>query len=308
MEWIEAQIKTTAEEAELVGLMLIESGVDGFRVEDEAEMRAFIESNPLNWDYVDDELLRPKEPDGHVSLIFYVSANAHGRAILDKVNQQFEGGVELKTVNDEDWIDNWKAYFKPLAVGENIIIRPVWEELAPQPGKLVFHINPGHVFGTGLHQTTKLCIIELERRVKKGCRLLDLGCGSGILSILGLMLGADFAQAIDLDPNAVDVAYENAAINGIQSETYQVRSGNVKDDDVQAVLGQGYDIVVANIVADVIIGITPLVPKWLKPNGLFISSGIIGQRLDEVKACLVANNFKIIDIAEMDDWFCIVAL
>lgn len=319
MEWLEASLFTTNEGIEPVCAMLMEAGVDGMEIEDDIDMKKFLSSNNQHWDYVDDELLNKENAETCIK--FYVSNNAFGNETLLAVRDGIKfiktidmeidlGRLELsiKNVDDEDWLNNWKKYYKPLEIGKNIVIKPVWEEYPNTANKTIFSINPGHVFGTGLHQTTQLCIEQLEENVKPDYSILDLGCGTGILSVISLMIGASNATAIDIDANAVDIAYENAELNGVAREKYTVTSGNVLSDQglQRKICNNSFDIVVANIVADVIIALSPLAPKCLKSGGIFISSGIISQRLDEVKAALTENDFDILEILSRDDWYCVV--
>ena len=320
MEWIEAAVETVSDGVEIVTAALMEVGISGLQVEDDFAMRMFLETNTGQWDYADEALLNAEK--GAACVKFYVTADANGheqiaavRAALHTLRETEEadlvGSLVLtaNSVNDEDWIDNWKKYYKPFKIGENIVIRPIWEDYEAAADELVFTINPGHVFGTGLHQSTRLCIGALERLVQTGGSVLDIGCGSGILSILALMLGAKDALAVDIEPSAVDIAYENAAMNGIGKAQYTVLSGNLlAEEKLHARIAEKqYDVVVANIVADVIVALAPIVPAMLAGNGLFISSGIIKERVPDVLAALASNGFEHLDTYISDEWVCVVA-
>jgi len=320
MEWFEATVETLSDGVELVTAALMGVGITGLQVEDDFAMRMFLETNTEQWDYADEALLSAEK--GAARVKFYVTADASGLELLAaaraallalSANELAEnvGSLALSSnaVNDEDWLENWKKYYKPFKIGERIVVRPIWEEYNAQNNELVFTINPGHVFGTGLHQSTRLCTGALEAHVQKGDAVLDVGCGSGILSILSLMLGAGSAVAVDIEPGAVDIAYENAAMNGIGKDNYTVLSGNLLADEKlhKQIAARIYDIVVANIVADVIIALSPLVPDMLKTNGLFISSGIIKERVADVSIALEANGFVVLDKRTSDEWVCIVA-
>jgi ribosomal protein L11 methyltransferase len=230
--------------------------------------------------------------------------------------------LELVTVDDQQWLNEWTKYYKPFEIGRRVVVKPVWEEYAPDapavptppdapdtPARVVFNINPGSAFGTGMHQTTRLCVGELEKYVRGGERVLDLGCGSGILSIISLMLGAASAAGVDFDPAAVATARENAVLNGITEEEYVLLYGNVLTDaDLRGrVQASKYDIVAANIVADAIVELSGFVPSVLAEAGVFITSGIIRERLDDVCAALLRNGFVIADTLFMDGWVCVVA-
>lgn len=321
MEWIEATVTTTTAGAEPVGAMLMEAGVTGYQIEDDEDMARFLADNPFQWDYVDESLTENLR--GEVYVRFYVSRNPAGLERLAAVQEGLARlkGMELpfamgslalvrKDVDDEDWLHIWKQYYKPFKVGHRLTVRPVWEEYkSARADEVVFTINPGSVFGTGLHQTTQLCMEMLEGCAPGARSVLDLGCGTGILSIVALMLGAERALGVDLEPNAVDIAYENAALNGVGREVYRVRSGNVLTDEVLRadIAKERYDVIVANIVADVIIALAPFAAVCAAPGGLFICGGIIGERRAEVEEALKAAGFTLEKAAQRDDWHCLLA-
>ena len=315
MNWLQISIYTTSEGIEPVSGRLYQLGITGLEIEDEQDFKDFLENNRQYWDYVDDELIKEKE--GETRIKAYVSENAHGQEMIIAIKNTLSelkeydrdgifGRLELSidSMDEEDWANNWKQYFHPIEIGKKILIKPEWENLSEPTERLVFNVNPGMTFGTGSHHTTRLCIEALERYVEAGSTVLDLGCGSGILSIISLMLGANDATAVDIDPNAVKIAYENADRNQIDRSKYHVFSGNIlTDSTVQARIGeQKYDIVVANIVADVIIGLAPMAKKYIKPNGIFITSGIIEDRADEVEAALIGAGFRITEKNQQADW------
>ena len=319
MDWIKVTIYTSAEGIEGVTGRLYQLGITGLEIEDEQDFLEFLENNKQYWDYVDEELMKQKHTETKVSC--YVSNDMNGNELLiairdsmkemkdlDDDNSYGRLEVEIENTSTEDWANNWKKYFHPMEVGEKILIKPEWEELTEPTDRLVFNINPGMSFGTGSHYTTQLCIEALEKYIKPGIKMLDLGCGSGILSILSLMLGAKEAVAVDIDPNAVDTAYENAQMNNIGREHYKVLSGNVvTDKEIQDIISQDkYEVVAANIVADVIIGLAPKAREYMKEGGVFITSGIIEGRQDEVKEALEENGFEIADIRNRKDWYSII--
>jgi ribosomal protein L11 methyltransferase len=206
-------------------------------------------------------------------------------------------------------LHEWKKHYKPFRVGQRIVIVPIWEEYEAEPGDVVFIIDPGSVFGTGLHQTTRLSIVSLEEYVRPGDMVLDIGCGSGILSVISLLLQADFAFACDFDPAAAIATRDNALRNPIKPGSLQVETGDIfKDTHLRDVIaGRHFDIVVANIVADVVIRLAGFVKQYLKPDGIFIASGIIGERMQEVELALLNNGFTLINNLEQDGWFCLVS-
>ena len=315
MDWIQLSISTTTEGIEPVCAVLMESGVTGMEIEDAADFHNFLETNQSLWDYVDDELVRAHE--GGTFVKFYVTDNACGAdmraAVLVGLKKlaSFDENKEYGTLEitaagmkEEDWAENWKQYFKPLNVGDKILILPEWETLTEPTDRTVFTVNPGMSFGTGSHHTTQLCIKELEQRIAPGTSVLDLGCGSGILSIIALLLGAKDATAVDIDPNAVEIAVQNAKRNKIDLNTYRTFAGNVITDKAlfQAISDKEYDVVVANIVADVIIGMKPVIPQLLKENGVFVTSGIIEERENDVICAYEKTGLTLINRQSQGGW------
>ncbi len=321
MEWTEVKIYTSTEGIEPVTAALLEIGVNGIQVEDDNELKDFLNTSSQYWDYVDEELLN--KPVGETKITVYVSDNPYGEEILLNIKEAMDrlrsmdlgidpGRLHIETVsnlNDEEWLNKWKDYYKPFNIGKRILIKPVWEEVENPENRVVFNINPGHVFGTGLHQTTQLCMLELEKYINENSVVADLGCGSGILSIVSLLLGAKSAFAVDIDANAIKTAYENAELSGVDKSRYYVTSGNVTDDvKLQDEIGYDkYDVVVANIIADVICAICPVVTKQLKKGGIFIASGIIKERIDDVYAALKECGLKAVSTNIKDEWVCITS-
>ncbi len=319
MNWIKVSIFTTSEGIEPVSGRLYQLGIAGLEIEDEQDFKVFLENNSQYWDYVDDELI--KKMAGETKVRTYVSDDTAGRELLIAIkstidelksldgNNEF-GRLEIEADNmtEEDWSNNWRQYFHPMEIGEKVMIKPEWEELTEPTERIVFNIEPGMSFGTGSHYTTQLCIEALERYIKPGVRMLDLGCGSGILSIISLLLGADEAVAVDIDPNAVDTAYQNAERNGVDRSRYKVLAGNVVTDyDIQREISKNkYEVVAANIVADVIIGLAPKAKEYMTDDGVFITSGIIDDRVDDVKSALVDSGFEIISVNQRKDWVSII--
>ena len=315
MEWIEATIYTSTEGIEPVTGRLYQLGITGVSIEDETDFNDFLENNKNLWDYVDDDLAEKMR--GETKVIFYIPDSSDGIETLSSVKQSISelknldtdnifGRLDIDTGNlsEEDWANNWKQYFHTLEIGERIIVQPEWEEYKADANKIVFRINPGMSFGTGSHHTTKMCIEALDKVVKENSEILDLGCGSGILSLISILLGAKSAFAIDIDPLAVDISYQNAELNNISGQAFYAKAGNVLDDDslVDEILSKTYDVVAANIVADVIIPLTPLAYKAVKDDGVFITSGIIEDRIDDVTSALTEAGFKIIEVKRSADW------
>ncbi len=312
MDWLELKIDTSHAGLDAVTELLEQQGVTGVMIDDEADFQSFLENNRQYWDYVDDDLLAQKKGVSRVT--FYLERNDEAYGIVAAVRMAMSELkkdhpeyapllLTMEDVADEDWESNWKQFYKPMEIGSRLLVVPEWEEAADaERVKLV--LNPGLTFGTGSHATTRLCLQALDTHIHGGERVLDLGCGSGILSIAALRLGAASAFACDIDEKCVDVAYENAALNGIGRDRYTVRWGDVLTDTaLRQEMGSGYDLVVANIVADVIKGLSPHVRPFLKPGGLFLCSGIIDDRAQEVLQKLKDDGWDVIEQRSSEGWF-----
>ncbi len=307
MEWTEASIYTSSEGVELLCGKLLELGINGFAVEDARDFQAFLEETSPRWDYVDDSLMALK--DAETRVIVYLPKNSQGsemlsavRAMAAQLKAQDEekrmGRLEIScgSLLEEDWENNWKQYYKPIRVGEHLVVVPCWESWEEKPGDILLKLDPGMAFGTGAHATTRLCMELLEQSVRPGCTMLDVGCGSGILAVCGVLLGAKSAVGVDIDQLAAKIAGENAALNGVSDRTRFVQ-GDLTDQ----ISGQ-YDVICANIVADVIIRLCPLIPQFLRPDGTFLASGIIDERSVEVEKAIRASGLAIVDRREEGGW------
>lgn len=303
MRYIEVCVNTPADEIERRCEEMTAMGAEGFVIENEADFQDFLENNHQYWDYVDDEL--ESRFTGVSRIKCYLCDDEDGRAVLCRIRGAY-GGVETSFVEDSDWENNWREYYKPIEVGEKLVVVPEWEDI-PDDGRTALRLDPGLIFGTGSHATTRMCLAALEKYAGEGKTFLDLGCGSGILGIGALVLGSARCVGCDIDPKAPDVAASNAALNGIGSDRFKVYAGNILSDvSLRHMLGSGYDAVLANIVSDVIIPLSALVREFMKPGAVFITSGIIDGRQDEVRAALEGNGFEVIEHRNEEEWHCFV--
>ena len=314
MNWIETQIITASAGVDALCAMLTDLGIKGFSIADPADFQEFLQNKEGKWDYIDQDLLGMAQGDTTVTV--YLPDNAQGaeqlvalRAMLAQIHArddaQLFGTLELtlKNVREEDWANNWKQYFKPFTVGERLLIKPSWETCENPRNRAVLEIDPASSFGTGQHHTTRLCLELLEQLMHPGDRVLDLGCGSGILSIGALLLGASGATAVDIEENAAATATENARKNHIDPVLYRVFCGNVLEDETLCrEIGDGYDLICANIVADVLIAMKQLFRRFLRPEGTLIVSGIIMERRDEVLDQLKSAGFTLLEVREKEGW------
>ena len=319
MNWLEVTIYTSKQGLETITGILLQMGVTGFIIEDPDDFEEFLTLRGQTWDYMDVSVEEHMK-DVETNIKFYLAENAQGQETFIEIKNMLERlkaedadygalRLELCNVNEEDWANNWKKYFKPFTVGEKFVIKPTWESYDETTTRHILEIDPNSSFGTGQHYTTQLCIEQLETIIEPTHEVLDMGCGSGILSIAALMLGAKHVTAVDIDQNSVDIACENFAQNKMNTSCYTTYCGNVMADQaLEDKIGHGkYDVVVANIVADVIISMKHELKGFLKPQGKLIASGIIGDRAEEVKSHLEEVGFEIEHINEKNDWVAILA-
>ncbi|MBE6949440.1 MAG: 50S ribosomal protein L11 methyltransferase [Ruminococcaceae bacterium] len=303
MDWLEITIETSPREINALSARLEMLDVSGLIIENESDYNDFLENNKKYWDYVDEDFQNSIKNLCRVK--FYLEDSQDGFNELNRLSEALNMELPYKRVKDEDWENNWKEFYKPLPVGEKLLIVPQWEEAPPSDGRCILRLDPGLIFGTGSHPTTKMCLRQLEALELENKEILDLGCGSGILAIAGLILGAKNAEGCDIDPKAPDIVMENAALNGIDREL-TVRACNVLSDRYtqKQYEDKKFDIVLANIVADVIISLAPMVRSWMKPDARFICSGIIEGRQAEVEKALTANGLTILNHFNDEDWHC----
>ena len=314
MRWNKFRLKTTTEAEDLVSSMLMDLGIEGVEIEDKVPLTQADKEQMFV-----DILPQIESDDGIAYLSFYLEEDVDKEEMLAKVRNEFEamrayanvgeGTIEESQTEDLDWVNNWKQYFHQFYV-DDILIIPSWEEVKPEDeDKMIIHIDPGTAFGTGMHETTQLCIRQLKKHVTKETRILDVGCGSGILGMLALKFGAAYSVGTDLDPCAIDATYENMEVNGITRDQYEVMIGNIIDDkEVQDKVGYDkYDIVVENILADVLVQLTPVILNQLKKGGVYITSGIIDDKEDTVVEAVKAAGLEVLEVTYQGEWVSVTA-
>ncbi len=314
MRWNQFRLTTTTEAEDIVSSMLMDLGIQGVQIED----RVPLTKEDKEQMFVD-ILPDLPEDDGKAYLTFYLGEEDDKGSILMNVQKELremrayldvgECTIEESQTEDVDWVNNWKQYFHQFYI-DDILVIPSWEKVEEKDeDKLVIHIDPGTAFGTGTHETTQLCIRQLKKYVKKDARILDVGCGSGILGMLALKFGAGYSVGTDLDPCAIDATHENMEVNGISKEQYEVMIGNIIDDTaVQDAVGyEKYDIVAANILADVLIPLTPVIVRQMKQGGVYITSGIIDNKEAVVVKALEAAGLEVLEVNHQGEWVSVTA-
>ena len=321
MEWLEVTIQTVSPAIDLLAAKLTAIGYDSFIIDDSSDFQSFLEENTQYWDYVDEALAEKMENISQIRL--YIEQDAQAPEKLSTLKSElaaFRGQcpdtplgsleITLQNLQAEDWENSWKQYYQPIPVGSRLLIVPEWLHPDNPENRIPVVLDPGMIFGTGAHASTQMCLNALESRIRGGETVIDLGSGSGILSIAALLLGAKSAAGVDIDPKAEDIARENAALNGLSAPRFTAITGNVIGDRAMMLqLSQEkYDIVLANIVADVIIPLAPVVPNFLGDGGIFICSGILNTRLGEVLDALDGAGLKVVAQEEQNDWCCLSAI
>lgn len=314
MKWNQFRLKTTTQAEDIVSSMLADLGIEGVQIEDKIPLTAQ-DKEQMFVDILPDI----PEDDGTAYLTFYLEEEQDKGSILQQVRRELEelrafidvgeGRIEESVTEDVDWVNNWKQYFHQFTI-DDILIIPSWEQVEEKDsGKMVIHIDPGTAFGTGMHETTQLCIRALKKYVRGGDLVLDVGCGSGILGMLALKFGAAHSVGTDLDPCAIDATHENMQANGIDGGQYEVMIGNIIDDPaVQEQVGyEKYDIVAANILADVLVPLTPVIVHQMKPGGIYITSGIIEGKENLVAHAVEEAGLELVSIERQGEWASVVA-
>ena len=314
MKWNKFRLQTTTQAEDVVSSILTDIGIEGVEIEDKVPLTQK-EKEQMFVDILPETAL----DDGVAYLSFYLEESEDKEAVLEKVRKELDEmrefmdlgpcTIEESQTEDVDWVNNWKQYFHQFYV-DDILIIPSWEDVKPEDeGKMIIHIDPGTAFGTGMHETTQLCIRQIKKYVTDTTRILDVGCGSGILGMLALKFGADYSVGTDLDPCAIDATHENMKENGVSKDRYEVMIGNIIDDkEIQDRVGyEKYDIVAANILADVLVALTPVSVNQLKPGGIYITSGIIDDKEEVVKQAVSDAGLELLDVTCQGEWVCVTA-
>lgn len=309
MKWAEITIKTTTEAVEAITNILYEQNVGGVSIEDPKDFK-FQKKHEYDWDFVEEEIFN----SGYEGVIIktYITEERDVSDDIKIIKEKIEGLkefgidvgdalVELSQVDEEDWANEWKNYYKPTKIGEKIVVKPTWEEYEATDTDLIIELDPGMAFGTGTHETTSMCIRELEKYVREDSKVFDIGCGSGILAIAAAKLGSENVLAVDLDEVAVKVSKENIELNKVEG------SVNALHGNLMEVVTDKADIVVANIIADIIKILAKDIKQFMKDDAVFISSGIIHAKVDEVKEALTQNGLEIVHVESLGEWNAIVS-
>lgn len=307
MAWLEITVNTASRDVEDVAARLTARGYSDLVIEDQAEFESFLEENRAYWDYIDEEFQEKLEGLSRIRLYLEETDEA-GLARLRETAAELRLTPEIRPLPETDWAESWKTSYPPQEVGKNLVVLPYWLADEETDRKKII-LDPGLTFGTGAHPSTQMVMEAMEQRVKPGWHCLDLGSGSGILSITALRLGAQTAVGVDIDPKAEDIARENAGYNGFSSPAFTALTGNVTED--KALMGRlsehKYDLLLVNIVADVIIGLSPVLPDFMGEHTLLICSGILDSRLGDVTAALEKAGLTVGDVRGKEEWRCVLA-
>ena len=307
MAWLEITVHTTEKTLDRTVNILTAAGFTDLVIEDQSEFEDFLEQNRAYWDYIDESLQEKLQGLSQIKL-YLEDTDTAGMEKLKKLAQSMELKMDIRTMEETNWEESWKENYPPVEVGEKLIVIPYWLE-NPDESRLPVILDPGLTFGTGAHPSTQMVMGFMERLVKEHSRCLDLGSGSGILSIAALRLGAAAAVGVDIDPKAEDIARENAGYNGFAAPEFTALTGNVTEDKelMDKLSRENWDVVLVNIVADVIIGLAPVLPAFLREDSILICSGILDTRLTDVTAALEKAGLAVTEIRAMEDWRSITA-
>lgn len=314
MKWNKFRLRTTTQAEDIVSSILMDLGIQGIEIEDKIPLTAREKEQMFV-----DIMPEGEADDGIAYVSFYLEEDQEKEEMLASVRNELEemrtfmemGDLEIEEsqTEDVDWVNNWKKYFHQFTV-DDVLIIPSWEDVEPKDkDKMIIHIDPGTAFGTGMHETTQLCIRQIKKYMTPGAQILDVGCGSGILGMLALKFGAGHSLGTDLDPCAIDATHENMEANGIEASQYEVMIGNLIDDkEVQDKVGYDkYDIVAANILADVLVPMTPVVVPAMKPGGIYITSGIIEEKESVVTDAVKKAGLEVLEVNHQGEWVSVTA-
>ena len=308
MAWLEITVRTTSASVEETAAMLTAAGFAELMIEDQTQFEDFLEENRAYWDYIDEQLQDKLQGLSQIKL-YLEDTEKERLARLQALAEEKNLDLSLETLPETDWENSWQDNYPAVEVGEKLVVLPYWLAESHEDGRLPVILDPGLTFGTGAHPSTQMVMEEMEKRIYPGSRCLDLGSGSGILSITALRLGAESAIGVDIDPKAEDIAKENAAYNGFSAPAFTPYTGDVTTDKglMTRLAALEYDVVLVNIVADVIIHLAPHLPNFLGENSTLICSGILDTRLTDVTAALAAAGLTVTGIREKEDWRCVTA-
>ena len=314
MKWNKFRLKTTTESEDIVSSMLMDLGIQGIEIEDKVPLTQLDKQQMFV-----DILPEIAADDGVAYISFYLEEEEDKETVLANVKAELEEmgtylnvgecTIEESQTEDVDWVNNWKQYFHQFYV-DDVLIIPSWEEVKPEDeDKMIIHIDPGTAFGTGMHETTQLCIRQIRKHVTPDTTILDVGCGSGILGMLALKFGAKYSVGTDLDPCAIDATHENMEVNGLTKDQYEVMIGNIIDDkEIQDKVGyEKYDLVVANLLADVLVPLTPVIVNQMKKGGIYITSGIIDDKEETVVNAVKAAGLEVLEVTYQGEWVSVTA-
>ena len=319
MNYKEMTIYTNSDNIEMLEAELLALGITGLTINDPKDFNDFLNKTQTYWDYVDEKLMSRQNQTPNIAL--YLPCNNQGEELHKKIislleelkNSEIDFGsleVSVNEVKEEDWENNWKQYFKPIEIGEKFVVKPLWEDYDNIENRKIINIDPGMSFGTGQHETTRLCLEKIEKLVKENDEVLDLGVGSGILSIAALLMGARSVKAVDIDENCVKISRENVLVNDFDDSSFTALLGNIiSDKDLyDEISKKKYDFIAANIVAEVLIKMAPLFINLLKDDGRILLSGIIVDRKEEVIKAFEKENLKILEVSTLGDWVSVLLM
>ena len=308
MAWLEITVRTTADSIDDTAAVLTAAGFQELVLEDQNQFEDFLEENRACWDYIDEELQQKLQGLSNIKL-YLEDRQEDELSRLKALVKSKNLSMTVQTMPETDWENSWQEHYPAVEVGENLIVLPYWLAASDESGRMPVILDPGLTFGTGAHPSTQMVMEAMEQRVRPGSHCLDLGSGSGILSITALRLGAKSATGVDIDPKAEDIARENAAYNGFAAPEFSACTGDVTGDKrlMNRLQAQEYDIVLVNIVADVIIHLAPTLPAFLQERSILICSGLLDTRLTDVTAALEEAGLTVIEIKSKEDWRCVIA-